>query len=92
MEQNNDGLGFYLSLASVKTAVYERVKQSLEKRVIRLAQKFTVLRSEESLLTLRSNKYKEYEFSTHCFNILGENQFEFNHLSPIIQVSKKIVD
>ncbi len=52
----------------------------------------TVLRSEESLLTLRSNKYKEYEFSTHCFNILGENQFEFNHLSPIIQVSKKIVD
>ncbi len=80
IEQNNYRLRFYLSEAEeVKTAVYELIKQSFEKRVNRLAQKFRVLDSEESLLTLYSNKYKEYEFSTkvlaYCFNILDENRF-----------------
>jgi hypothetical protein len=97
IEENNHRLGSYLSEAEeVKTAVCELIKQSLEKRVNRLAQKFRVLDSKESLLALYSNKYKKYEFSTkllaHCFNILDENRFESNHLSSIIEVSKKILD
>ncbi len=77
----------------MKTAVYELIRQSLEKHVYRLAQKFRVLDSEESLLTLYSNKYKEYEFSTkllsHCFRFI-ENRTATDSVLGIERISKAI--